>query len=51
MSAFSARLEPGPRLIFERVILSMAQAAETLPMDAAPEEIRDRSRLIRRRRL
>lgn len=51
MSAFAACLDQGPRLVLERVILSMAQAAESLPASAEPEEIRDRSRLIRRRRL
>ncbi|WP_165190890.1 hypothetical protein [Caulobacter soli] len=51
VSAFAARLDPGARLVLERVLLSLAQAAETLPADADPEEIRQRSRLIRRRQL
>ncbi len=51
VSAFAACLEPCPRLVLERVLLSMAQAAEELPASATPEEIRARSRLIRGRRL
>lgn len=51
MSVFIAGLAPGPGLVFERIVQSLAQAAEQLPADATPEEIRDRARLIRRRRL
>lgn len=51
VSAFAACLEPGPPLLLERVLLSMAQAAEELPVSAAAEAIRARSREIRGRRL
>lgn len=50
MGRFAASLSAGHALILEEIIQSLAQAAEELPGDATPLEIRDRARLIRQRR-
>jgi hypothetical protein len=46
---FAASLPAGVALMFEQILESLARAAEELPDDATPLEIRDRARLIRRR--
>ncbi len=50
MERFAASLSAGHALILEEIIQSLAQAAEELPDDATPLEIRERARLIRRQR-
>jgi hypothetical protein len=49
MRAFVACLPAGVALMFEKILESLACAAEELPENATPLEIRDRARLIRRR--
>ena len=49
MKRFAASLPGGVALMFEEILLSLAQAAEELPADATPFEIRDRARQIRGR--
>lgn len=49
MSRFAASLSTGHALILEEILQSLARAAEELPDDATPLEIRDRARLIRSR--
>lgn len=50
MESFAASLPPGPALMFEEIVQSLAQAAEELPAEATPLQIRDRAREIRRNR-
>jgi len=49
MEALAACLPGGVALMFEEIIESLARAAEELPEDATPLEIRDRARQIRGR--
>ncbi|MGA0601533.1 hypothetical protein ACO2Q3_12590 [Caulobacter sp. KR2-114] len=50
MRRFAASLSAEHALILEEILQSMARAAEELPDDATPFEIRDRARLMRRQR-